>query len=478
VSITARILLGSLVLSIAGVLLFLSLVSKRVGQAYREAVEEPMVDTAEVIAGVIANEIETTGSFSDSWKSGFQTANQRTLHAQIYSLLKTRISMDLYVTDSSGIVQLDSGHPENVGRDFRAFHDVAMTLQGHYGARATIQESGQRGLILYVAAPILVKHRIWGVATVYKPQHDVQEFLADTERTLTLVGLSVVIVCTAIGAVLSRWVTAPLAQLTAHAIAISQGDRPVPLRLPGRHLRVLGESLEQMRDALEGRRYVQSYVQSLSHEMKAPVAAISGASELLQEKMPEEQRTRFLTNIRTESTRLQRLIDQLVALSVIENRKKLEELHRIDLSAVVDRVVRQIRERSPTVTIRLAVGQKAFVTGDEFLLENAVTNLLQNAIEFSPLVATVTVSVERKGKTVVVRILDEGPGIPAYALNKIFDRFYSLARPSTGKRSSGLGLCFAREVANLHHGSVMVQNRRDSQGAEAVLTLAAAEPSR
>lgn len=477
-SITARILLGSLVLSIAGVLLFLSLVSRRIGQAYREAVEEPMVDTAEVIAGVVANEIESTGSFSGSWERGFQTANQRTLHAQIYSLLKTRISMDLYVTDANGIVQFDSGHPENVGRDFKAFHDVALTLQGHYGARATMREPGQRGLVLYVAAPILVEQRIWGVATVYKPQGDVEEFLADTERTLTLVGLSVVIVCTVIGAVLSRWVTAPLAQLTAHAIAISQGERPAPLQLPGRHLRVLGESLEQMRDALEGRKYVQSYVQSLSHEMKAPVAAISGASELLQEEMPEEQRARFLTNIRTESARLQRLIDELVALSVIENRKKLDEPHPIDLSAVVDRVVREIRERSAPVTINFSAGQPAFVNGDEFLLENAVTNLLQNATEFSPPDTTVTVSVERENKTVVVRILDEGPGIPAYALNKIFDRFYSLARPSTGKRSSGLGLCFAREVAHLHHGSVMVQNRRDHQGAKAVLTLAAVEQSR
>ena len=477
-SISARILLGSLVLSIAGVLLFLSLVSKRIGQAYREAVEEPMVDTAEVLAGVIADEIESTGSFSRSWERGFQAANQRTLHAQIYSLLKTRISMDLYVTDSGGIVQFDSGHPENVGRNFRAFRDVGMTLQGLYGARATLQESDPKGMILYVAAPIFVKGRLWGVATVYKPQGDLEELLADTERTLTLIGLSVVIVCTIIGAVLSRWVTAPLAQLTGHAIAISEGDRPAPLRLPGRHLRVLGESLEQMRDALEGRQYVQSYVQSLSHEMKAPVAAISGASELLQEEMPEEQRARFLTNIRTESARLQRLIDELVALSVIESRKKLDEPHRIDLSAVVDRVVRQSRERSSAARISLAPEVPAVVKGDEFLLENAITNLLQNAIEFSPPDATVTVSVEREGKTVVVRILDAGPGIPAYALNKIFDRFYSLARPSTGKRSSGLGLCFAREVAHLHHGSVMVQNRRDSQGAEAVLTLAAAEPLR
>ena len=477
-SISARILLGSLVLSIAGVLLFLSLVSKRVGQAYREAVEDPMVDTAEVIAAVIANEIGSTGRFNDSWVGGFQAASQRTLHAQIYNLLKTRISMDLYVTDSNGIVQFDSGHPENVGRNFKAFHDVAMTLQGHYGARATMQESSPKGLILYVAAPILVNQRIWGVATVYKPQRDVEEFLADTERTLTLVGFSVVIVCTVIGALLSRWVTAPLAQLTRHAIAISEGERPAPLRLPGQHLRVLGESLEQMRDALEGRKYVQSYVQSLSHEMKAPVAAISGASELLQEEMPEEQRTRFLTNIRTESARLQRLIDELVALSVIENRKKLDEPHRIDLSTVVDRVVRQIRERSSTVTIKFTPEPQAFVNGDEFLLENAVTSLLQNAIEFSPLGTTVTVSLERQGKTLAVRISDQGPGIPAYARNKIFDRFYSLARPSTGKRSSGLGLCFAREVAHLHHGSVMVQNRRGSQGAEAVLTLAAAEQLR
>ena len=470
-SISARILLGSLVLSIAGVVLFLSLVSKRVGQAYREAVEEPMVDTVEVIAGVIANEIESTGRFSEAWERGFKSANQRTLQAQIYSLLKIRISINLYVTDADGIVQFDSGHPENVGRNFKAYRDVAMTLQGRYGARTTLQQSDPKGWILYVAAPIIVKGNLWGVAAVYKPQRDVDEFLTDTERTLTLVGLSVVVVCTLIGAALSRWVTAPLAQLTRHAIAISEGERPSPLRLPGRHLRVLGESLERMRDALEGRKYVQSYVQSLSHEMKAPVAAISGASELLQEQMPEEQKTRFLTNIRSESGRLQRLIDELVALSVIENRKKLEIPQRIDLSGVSERVVRQIRERASSIEVNFIPSSHAIVIGDEFLLENAVTNLLQNAIDFSPPAGTVTVSVERDGKTVLVRIADEGPGIPDYALTKIFDRFYSLARPSTGKKSSGLGLCFAREVAHLHHGAVTLRNRPDRSGAEALLRL-------
>jgi two-component system, OmpR family, sensor histidine kinase CreC len=190
--------------------------------------------------------------------------------------------------------------------------------------------------------------------------------------------------------------------------------------------------------------------------------------------MPGDQRTRFLTNIRTESTRLQRLIDELVALSVIENRKKLDAPQRLDLSRIVERVVKQIRERASSVKINFTENRQAIVIGDEFLLENAVTNLLQNAIEFSPATGTVTASVEQRGKTIVVRIVDEGPGIPEYALSKIFDRFYSLARPSTGKKSSGLGLCFAWEVAHLHHGTVTLGNQTGNPGAEALFTLEAA----
>jgi two-component system sensor histidine kinase CreC len=125
-----------------------------------------------------------------------------------------------------------------------------------------------------------------------------------------------------------------------------------------------------------------------------------------------------------------------------------------------------------------ALGEDEAPRSDSVNNVSAQVTILQNAIEFSSPDATVTVPVEREGKTVVVRILDEGPGIPAYALNKVFDRFYSLPQPGTGKRSSGLGLCFAREVAHLHHGSVMVQNRQDRQGAEAMLISAAAEPAR
>ena len=75
----------------------------------------------------------------------------------------------------------------------------------------------------------------------------------------------------------------------------------------------------------------------------------------------------------------------------------------------------------------------------------------------------------------IVRVQDRGPGVPECALNKVFDRFYSLPRPSTGKKSSGLGLCLVREVAHLHNDRVTLTNRRDRSGADAELVLEAAE---
>ena len=476
-SITARILVGFIILATAGVFLFLGFVTKRIEQAYQEAVEEPMVDTAETFAAVISKEIEANGKLDEAWASGLKAANQRTIHAQIYNRLKTHVSLDLYITNKDGNVVFDSGHPENVGRNFKAFRDVALTLQGEYGARTSRQDSGDKPAtwIFYVAAPIIYHGHINGVVSVYKAQSDIAEFFADTERTLALLGLGVIIVSTGVGAALSRWVTAPLARVTKHALAIAAGERPAPPQLPGRHLRILGESLERMRDALEGREYVQSFVQALSHEMKAPVAAISGAAELLFEDIPAEQRTRFLSNIRAESARLERLIEELLALSVIENRKRLEAPQRIDITALVDRVITETHARTSAVSIEFRPAQAAFVRGDEFMLQHAIANLIQNAVEFSPAGGEISVSVEKAGRSVTVRVRDQGPGVPDYALNKVFDRFYSLPRPSTGKKSSGLGLCLVREVGHLHNGRVTLTNRRDRSGAEAELVLEAAE---
>ena len=121
-------------------------------------------------------------------------------------------------------------------------------------------------------------------------------------------------------------------------------------------------------------------------------------------------------------------------------------------------------------------GAELRVKGEVFVLVQAVVNLVQNAVEFSPAGGVVTVSVERgdvEGRSWARVVVDDaGPGVPAFARERIFERFYSLPRPEGGRKSTGLGLSFVREIAALHGGTVTVENRAGG-GTRAVLGLPA-----
>jgi two-component system sensor histidine kinase CreC len=110
------------------------------------------------------------------------------------------------------------------------------------------------------------------------------------------------------------------------------------------------------------------------------------------------------------------------------------------------------------------------VEGDAFLLHQALINLLANAIDFSPAGAAVDVAAATAGRRIELTVRDCGPGIPDYALDRVFERFYSLRRPDSGKKGTGLGLAFVREVAHLHGGEVHLTNN-DGGGAVATLAL-------
>jgi two-component system sensor histidine kinase CreC len=110
------------------------------------------------------------------------------------------------------------------------------------------------------------------------------------------------------------------------------------------------------------------------------------------------------------------------------------------------------------------------ISGDKFLLHEALANLVQNAIDFSSQNEDIHITGRLENKSINAIIEDRGPGIPDYALDKVFDKFYSLQRPETGKKSTGLGLNFVRQVASLHSGEIFLENR-DSGGTRAILSL-------
>lgn len=469
-SLRARILAGFVILALAGFYFLFEPILDRVERQYLEAAEEPMVDAAELLAGIVSKELESTGKLPAALGPGIEAAAGRELNARIYGMRKQRVLMGVYIANERGVIIFDSDHPGRVSQDFSKFNDVSRTLVGDYGARSTrAKEADDSSSVMYVGAPIIVNGRIAGALSVYKPQTAMWEFISQTRREIRTLGMAAIAVFLGVGVLLAGWVTEPLSRLTKYAEAVTRGARVDSPRLPGRQLRVLGDSVERMRDALEDRNYVASYVQTLSHEMKAPVAAIRGAAELLDEEMPAADRARFIANIRSESTRLQNLIEQLLALSSLESRKNLENPQVVDLAGIAGRIVDEMKERG--AVIKLDIDGDCHVSGDEFLLETAIRNLIQNARDFSPPSATVEVKVTAEKENATVTVADRGAGLPAYAVGRVFDRFYSLPRPGTERKSSGLGLCFVRETASLHGGTATLANREPGPGAIATLAV-------
>ncbi|QQL45032.1 two-component system sensor histidine kinase CreC [Sulfuriroseicoccus oceanibius] len=474
-SLTLRILLGFVLIAVVGVVFVLNPVLERVERQYLEAAEEPMVDIAEVLAGVVSAQIERDGEVDATMGEGLRRAHRRELRAAIYDLLKQDVTLNVYVTDAKGVVLFDSEQSQNVGRSYLHLRDVAFTLAGEYGARSSrLDESDLASSVMYVAAPIVSGGEIIGSLTVSKPQRSLLVFIEQTRKRIKALAWGGAVALLVLGWLLSRWVTHPLRVLTGHAEAVSRGERSAAPKMPGRHLRVLGDAVEDMREALDGRSYVESYVQTMTHEMKSPVAAIRGAVELLDAELPPERRERLLANIRSESLRLQSLNDQLLALASLESRDSVECDEPVDLAKVVHRVVDHARPMDVAAGPRVVAecrGQ-AVVRGEEFLLEMALGNLVQNAVEFSPADGEVRVTVDGTDESEVrVIVEDEGAGIPEYAISRVFDRFYSLARPESGRKSSGLGLCFVRQAIELHGGSVTLQNRPDGSGARAEMRV-------
>lgn len=251
--------------------------------------------------------------------------------------------------------------------------------------------------------------------------------------------------------------------LTDYAVSNREARSSFP-RLPLSEFEKLAKTLEETHPSSGKHEAIEAYVQSLTHEIKSPLTAIRGAAELCQLDTSEEQRQRFLANIRTESERIQNLIETLLDISALESRQGRIEPAPLELNAIVEDVVISLEpvfiKKGVHLSYHPSEGDLSF-HGERFLITQSIRNLLQNAIEFSPTGGVIELRTERRPQEVALSIKDHGPGIPDYALPRVFEKFYSLGRPHSGRKSSGLGLSFVREATSLHRGKIEVRNHKE-----------------
>ena len=177
-------------------------------------------------------------------------------------------------------------------------------------------------------------------------------------------------------------------------------------------------------------------------------------------------------NIESEAERLHSLVDRMLHLSRLENVHSITKA-RIDGTAFLRELSESFQPQlaPKNMELDLHVSPGLVFEADELLLRQAVANLVSNSIDFSPSGSHIDLSVSVQGSAIHFVVQDTGTGIPDFAKDKIFEKFFSLGRPDSGKKSTGLGLPFVAEVAALHGGRVILTNLQPGLKAHIVLPL-------
>lgn len=464
-----RLLLGYFLIVAVAAWFVLSIFVQEIKPGVRRATEGTLIDTATLLAALARDDLLSGDPARGQLAQAFTLLHDRPFRANISGIYKVRNEYHVYMTDAQGKVVFDSAN-KAVGQDYSRWNDVWLTLRGQYGARSTPQDPADpESSVMYVAAPVLDGGKIIGVLSVGKPNAAMAPVIKRSERRILWASAILLGIALVIGAGMVWWINRSIARLTRYADSVTE-NQPMPLpALGSSELRKLAQALESMRLKLEGKNYIEQYVYALTHELKSPLAAIRGAAEILREGPPPDIVQRFTDNILSQNARMQALVETLLRQARLENRQEIT-LSPVAVDALFTHVSEARAIQLATKKIALEMMPSTLtVAAEPALLEQALGNLLDNAIDFTPEGGTITLSARARADRVTLTVTDTGTGIPDFALPRIFERFYSLPREN-GHKSSGLGLAFVSEVARLLKGNVELRNRPQG-GVEASFTL-------
>ncbi|MGH3121858.1 MAG: ATP-binding protein [Streptosporangiaceae bacterium] len=277
------------------------------------------------------------------------------------------------------------------------------------------------------------------------------------------------------GLAVARRITRPVERIITVTRAMGGGDRAArvgPVAAPG-ELRELATAFDQMADTLDRQEQLRrDLVADVAHELRTPVAILQAGHEALLDGVVEATPDQ-LTSLRDEVLRLARMVDDLQTLAAADAATLQLSLRRCDLAGVTaaatDSLAGRFEAADLSVERQLA---PAWVMADPRWLHQVITNLLTNALKFTPAGGQVRIGTETAGRDTVLRVTDTGAGIPADELPHIFERFWR-GRQAVQISGSGIGLAVAAELARAHGGQLTASSE-PGRGTEMTLSLPAA----
>jgi two-component system sensor histidine kinase ChvG len=345
-----------------------------------------------------------------------------------------------------------------------------------------VRRAPERTPVISAASPV----RGGGVLLLTSNQRDVVRTVRAERFWLGIVLLGTTALSIFLSIFLARTIARPLRRLAiaAHRVRLGRSREVQVPRLPARsdEIGTLARALSDMSQALRQRiDATEAFAADVAHEIKNPLASLRSAVDSLELVNDPELRARLVAIIRDDVRRLDRLITDISEASRMDAQLSRARFETIDIGQMIEALVAGRDERGVADEVRLAFARpnrgSALIFGDGHRLARAIENLVDNAISFSPPGGLVQVAATRDQDDIVVRVEDEGPGVPEHAREAIFNRFHSI-RPEGEEfgRHSGLGLAIAKAIVEGHGGRITVSDREgDAQGARFTIRLPAAQ---
>ncbi len=272
----------------------------------------------------------------------------------------------------------------------------------------------------------------------------------------------------------SRSTTEPIRDLTLATREIARGNYDVNVDVKDRveELGELERNFNLMAAELRANEYLRKdFISNVSHQLKTPLSIVSGYASLLEEGglTPQEERE-YSAVVSRESQRLVGLIDDMLRLSRIDHREIQPKSDVFALGESLRRAVVQLQPRWSRAGLEVDADIPDMdCTGDEDLLSQVWSNLLDNAIKFTPAGGRIGVSLRRAGDRAEICVSDTGPGMDEVTLSRIFEQFYQGDTPHRGE-GSGLGLPLCRRIVELHGGTITAEST-PGQGSRFLVSL-------
>ena len=367
------------------------------------------------------------------------------------------------VLDSSCMVVYDTGY-EDVGKTF-LLPEVVEALENKDTARK------QKNGAVYAAASIMGANKTRaGVVLIADGLADVQDTIGNVGRKASILLLAIILFVLAVMFVSSKVFTEPVKSMIRVIQKMSEGHFEQRAEIKtGIHNEIvdLAIACNQMADQLEKvESSRQQFVSNVSHELKTPLSSVKVLSEsiLLQEDVPKEMYVEFLHDINSEVDRMTAIINDLLTLVKLGQKEIPLNFQEVDLNAMMADIIKRLQPLATVKDISLQWEELKEVSADadEMKLSLAISNLVDNAVKYTPEGGEVKVTLDADHQHAFISVADTGIGIPEEEVNRIFERFYRVDKTRDRETGgTGLGLSITHATIMMHNGSIKVNSKEE-----------------